>query len=433
VTRSRQDAARLERRALRVADGTADASGPVGRVLALQQTAGNRAVRAMLARSDDVGWKGPDVDPKSVNAEETSVKTDKGEVRRIPVQEIQEGHPKDLPLRKDDRSVHKGEKEARTNVDPGKESTTEAADSNALGRAIVLIPKRLKSVDNVEVLLFFHGHTIGFRQSAEDAKPADEDIYRIEQQLDASDRPMIAVLPQGDIKAHFWRAKKDGKDPSVFDVDRYIGEALGKVPARDWPGGKPPKDWSVVLSGHSGGGAALTALFGDSSKLPKHLEGLIEFDAVNQKEGGKVEEIGEGAEFNAIVAFLKKRLDDDLAKVRDERKRAGSRPEPEIRELQKQRLEREGFRFRGFHHGESKKGQKLNPEADADYNDRYELVRRGIEAWFAKNEKELGGKGQEPFETLRSHYSIESAGEGVQHMGVMGATLGKGLGGLPTP
>jgi hypothetical protein len=349
----------------------------------------------------------------------------------VPVQGIQEGHPKDSPAVKDDRSVHKGETQARTDVDPGNESTTETSDAADGGRAIVLIPERLRAVSGLEVLFHLHGHTIGYRQPREDAKPPDEDIYRLEQQIDGSNRPMIAVLPQGDIGSNFWRGRpKRGKatgPPPVFNVDDYIREAVGKVPQPDWPGGKAPTDWSVVLSGHSGGGAALSALFTDESRLPKHLTGLLEFDAVNQRPGGIVGDITSGAEFSALEGFVRRRLGDDLTKIRAVAAANAKVSGPALQQLQKSKLEQEGFQFRAIftgnrHFADRAKG-KLDPDKKASYADRYLLIERAVLQWLADHKKDVGAKGDPVFDAFLTNYTFASAGEGVDHMAEIGANL----------
>jgi hypothetical protein len=386
-----------------------------------------------------VGWKGPDIDPASVNVKETLVATTGAGVRRIPIQGIQAGHPAGRPPRKDDRSPRKKEPLPRTDVDPGGESTTEAADTGDGGRAIVLIPKRLADTSKVEVLFHLHGQTIGYRQSREHAQPADEGIYRIEQQLDASKRPMIAVLPQGDIGAFFWRGaemrkgKRIGKPP-VFNVDDYIREALDKVPKSDWPKETKPTAWSVLLSGHSGAGAAFTAFFKDESRLPKNLIGIVQFDAVNQLTGQTVSQIEGGGEYNALKAFLLRRLDEDLAKV----KAVAAEPAATLKQRQAAALESGGFQFRAFFHGTpnfaDRKHTALDPEHEAGYADRYWMIEQEVIAWLARHRKDVGVKGDPVFDALRKNYTFTAGGAGVTHMGIMGKHLESALTGVrPRP
>src|ERR1700722_17185024 len=128
------------------------------------------------------------------NRGETSV----GGIRRIPIETLRTGNQ--------DQDAH-----------PAAE---EAADA----RAIVLIPAAIDLTQPVEVLLHLHGHNVGYRQRRTQGKHAslrpgsvrDIDTDRIEQQLEASHRPMIGVLPQGTTGSGF----------GAFNSDAYIADVL---------------------------------------------------------------------------------------------------------------------------------------------------------------------------------------------------------------
>ena len=164
--------------------------------------------------------------------------------------------------------------------------TTEGADH----RAIVLVPDGFKPGLPTDVLLYFHGHTetfrgkyAGLRQRSfnptketkdagltSDDKVRDVHLDQIEAQIDASGkRQMIGILAQGGPQHQF----------GEINVDSYIGDVLART-NKEYPSKLTgvPKTWSVILSGHSGGGSAVRDAVSDENK-PKNLKGLILFDA----------------------------------------------------------------------------------------------------------------------------------------------------------
>src|SRR5262245_20077490 len=135
-----------------------------------------------------------------------------------------------------------------------------ASKESASGRAIVLIPLSVSPSlatnppPAVEVLLHLHGRGIGYRKPS--SGPArDEAIDKIEAQLSASGRKMIAVLPQGVSMAK--EKSAFGSDPSGFNSNTYLDQVFAKLTAMGiWPKAPPIKQ--VVLSAHSAGGFSLT-------------------------------------------------------------------------------------------------------------------------------------------------------------------------------
>src|SRR4051812_15665066 len=134
---------------------TAETAG----LLALQRSAGNSAVGSLLGVQRKVGWTGAGAKSPNRDARDTKGTS----VLRIPVEGIKEG------------------------VSPG--------------RAIVLVPHAAaQPPTTVEVLFHLHGWFIpGFGRGYHEhgGKVDDEALYRIEQQLEASGRTMIGILPQG--------------------------------------------------------------------------------------------------------------------------------------------------------------------------------------------------------------------------------------------
>ena len=231
-------------------------------VRTMQTAAGNLAVTIALQRAG--GWPGAatqgpawnDAKPKEI-----------GRIRRLAIAGLAGGAT----------SSFKGGDSAHTK---------EAADH----RAIVLVPQGFSPKDPVDVLLHFHGHTevwrgryAGFRQRTftpttatrkaeltSDNKVRDVDLDQIEQQMDSSGkRQTIGILAQGGAQHQF----------GDINVDAYISDVLTRT-NKEYPTilTKVPKSWSVILSGHSGGGFAVQDALSAKNR-PKNLKGLLLFDA----------------------------------------------------------------------------------------------------------------------------------------------------------
>jgi hypothetical protein len=105
-------------------------------VIRLQRRVGNRAVGALLGRASaataqrKVGWSDAVQDGYAWNADERQV----GKIRRIPLEDLPVGLPTDVPIGS---------------------LTTERSDR----RAIVLLPGALDARQDVEYVVFLHGHT----------------------------------------------------------------------------------------------------------------------------------------------------------------------------------------------------------------------------------------------------------------------------------
>jgi hypothetical protein len=378
-------------------------------VLALQRAAGNTAVGALLRRAAlqrQVGWTG--VDPKSWNARERDVPGAKG-VKRIPVEGITRGHAsgprdKDHPdvPRQDDAAFKVDEVETGT-FKRVKELTSEAAGGVTTGRAVVLIPNGLPAdAATVEVLFHLHGFTPGGRGRGTDGAGDPEDVAtaRIAQQLETSGRPMIAVLPQGAMGKdglEFW------PDSSTVDVNAYIDEALGLVPAKLWPGGKPRSPGAVVVSAHSGGGDQVARMLKAGilpATGPRAVQGLLMFDALHGWGPG------------AVASFLTGRLDTELAHLHGIwRAKNGSATSKAIADDQVDWIRQSGFRFHGF--------------ASTGYFNRYDTkLKPKIAAWFTTHAEELGGADSAVFKALSANYLDQAVvAAGTTHERIMGGTV----------
>jgi hypothetical protein len=380
---------------------------PLPRLLALQRLAGNSAVKALITRTTlarQVGWTA--VDPKSWNAGPRDVPGKAGGkgVKRIPIEGITRGHKsgasgKDPKVpRQDDASQTVDDPEKTNKWSAVSTMTPESSGGVSTGRAIVLIPNDLPaSAKNVEVLFHLHGFTPGGRGRGPTGTgdPEDVSVARIAQQIEASGRPMIAILPQG-TRTHFW-------DLDKFDLDKYIEETLGLVPATLWPGQKSRSPGAVILSAHSGGGDVLAHLM-DSGRVPRSVTGLFLFDAIH--DGGQ----------DMVWKFLKSRLEDDLARLHDiwALKNASAAPEA-IADEQIAWLQQSGFRFRGF--GSAKTYGPF-------YNKKIVPLLR---TWFSEHESQLGTAKSRVYKMLSSNFFEHAADPaGTEHEQILGGTVSGG-------
>jgi hypothetical protein len=377
--------------------GSAPAAMPdvmsVAGVLALQRTAGNVAVGAVLRRAAlarNVGWTG--VDPDSWNAGPREVKGGKG-TRRVPVEGLKQGH-RSPGGKQDDASEKSDDPDTGTWGKVG-DQTPEAAGADSGGRAVVLIPNGLPDkADKVEVLVHLHGFTPGLRGRGKEGKGAPEDVSvaRIAQQLEASGRPMIAVLPQGTRSGGPFNAWK-------VDLNQYIDDALAMVPADQWPGKKARTRGSLVLSGHSGGGDQIAFML-RGGRMPADVAGMFLFDALH----------GWGPD--EVAKFLKARLDSELARLHGIYTAKNGTATPDaIADEQTAWLQQSGFRFRGF--------------SSSGYATIYATkLRPQLEPWFSGHVAQLGGADSAVFRTLRANYLDQATvPAGEKHEPVVGDHL----------
>jgi hypothetical protein len=288
--------------------------------------------------SPRIGW--PDAPPGGRNAAEASVQG----MRRIPLAGLSLGN----------------QQAAQAN----------GVSESAAGRAIVLIPTEIESSRPVETLLHLHGYNIGYRQRS-GAEPRDIAIDRIPEQLVASRRNIIAVLPQGTTTSGFGN----------LDANAYLNEIFTALDSLGvWKGGAPQRG-RVILSGHSGAGGTIAGILGERNqpRLPRNLAALLLFDAINVRSGRPVNESGE---LRAATAWVKSRLDRDL----DELRRASDA------------AARSGFlqnsaRLRGY----------FTP---GHYANLYRPLEAAINEWFRSHQSDLQSLGQNIGQSLRDNYRL---------------------------
>jgi len=154
-------------------------------------------------------------------------------------------------------------------------------------RGIAIVPQTVQA-GGLEVMLHFHGYDIGDREREQsgDGMHAgtvrDVAADRIPQQLAASGRNMIAIVPQGTRYAKF----------AIPEPDAYVTEVLGQVAARV-KARDPRKDLDplarvrTIVSAHSGGGVAAVAAVQQFERPVNNDQdwltqpGLLLFDAIN--------------------------------------------------------------------------------------------------------------------------------------------------------
>jgi hypothetical protein len=257
------------------AGATWSPDGRTGRevLTGLQLSAGNEAVSRLVRHVQrDVGWP----DAKGLNKGGGHALGTKSALRRIPLA--------GLANQSQDQAANK----AKTG-------------ESAAGRAVVWVHDDIDVTAPVQVLVHLHGLTsrsadpfAGWRENNADpdteesakAKKAGEpnpvagkvrDIERdrIGPQLEQIEDPQVmAVLPQG---SGLGGAAMFGRD---FNPDTMVSEILTRL-AKEGALKETPKSFTIMLSAHSAGGAAVIAA------LPKrmtHVGGVILFDALY---GGK--------------------------------------------------------------------------------------------------------------------------------------------------
>ncbi len=275
-----------------------------------------------------------------------------------------------------------------------------ATNQSAVGRAVVIIPAGVtispppSPPPQIEILLFLHGHNIGYRQRTRRGKVSgsevgtvrDVELDQLEQQLQAVNSPtriVIGVLPQGTSHSGF----------GALSGDPYLNEVLAKLNTDlVWgPGVQGPTSPSrVILAGHSGAGDPISAMLasgaGSHSRLSATLAEVILFDAIN----GPVE-------LERVQHWVSGSLSTDLRRLRqiDSDGQADGHDATTI-EADKLAYLQTSMRFRGYH-------------TNSDYAARYAEVNNTIQGWFNTNARSLGGSSSAVYRQLRDNYKVEPA------------------------
>ena len=384
-------------------------------VLDLNRLAGNRAVAGLLQRK--VGWSDAVTKGYGWNADERTRKG--GKVRRIPLEGLAEGlgmARKDQQAWKwvvDDRKTGAGHPELESTNIPS------LSPESAKGKAIVLVPAALDATKPIEVVVFLHGFTEGAHRpyaglraldpapqgagakltslrtgidSTDVAPVRDVALDEADLQLEESGRSQLVILiPQGGLHSQF---SKEGK--ADFAAVALVDEVVAKLQTEQrWygPDGKPttsaPTVKRTTMSGHSGAGAALSAMANRGE-----IKGdLVLYDAINGS-----------TQLGRFKSWVKQRLDEDLAALAAE-------PD-ETKQLE-------------YLQG----AQKLRGYCTDSYVDIYILLEAAIDAWFASNKAKLGKLAP----CLRANFSLQYVDvhhEELMRGSVAGTPRAKGTGTL---
>lgn len=358
--------------------------------------------------------KQPATPPGGWNAGNSKI----GGVERIPLEGLLQGL----------QAVSTGSKTKKSSKEA---SGSDESIENEIGKAIAIVPIALKPNETVEIFLHLHGHNIGYRQrsKAKDGMMAgsvrDVATDRIEQQIDASGRNMIGILPQGTTMSGF----------GAFDANAYVKEvwdqlvALGKIP-------KDAKRGMIVLSGHSGAASPINQML-NKNTLPSGLAELVLFDAIH------------AGQRPAVQNFLTTRIKNDIDVLKEIADPAhnGGLEKAEVDKRQRTYLSN-SFRFRGIYtpkyhpqktgpdgkplwqDPDTKKKPVLDESAWMGYGMEYEPLRDFIKSWIDNNTKGLESS---IVELLGKNYQVIPAGGGATHNTIMGANsnLQNVLGALP--
>lgn len=193
-------------------------------------------------------------------------------------------------------------------------------------KAIVIVPAATAGSASMDVLLHLHGHTAGY------AGADDEGVYRIEQQLAASKRELIGILPQGGATSDFTAGA--GK---AFDADNFIKAVFRRLTAEAvWDTEQGPAPGQVILSGHSGADQPISEMLnsgeGAAGKAPGKLAGLFLFDSMIAS-----------AFSGSVWTYVEQRIKDELDHLR--LMKLSNRPKAEVEAEMEAWLRNDGFRL----------------------------------------------------------------------------------------
>ena len=350
-----------------------DLTANQSRVLAMQHTHGNRAVLRMIARgraalaqrAPQIGWNQQNGKPTTgPNHGETNVPVDSadpklGGARRIPVRGLKFGTDHSDPSGED----WQGNKVSDVTKETAKEK-----------QAIVIIPDNLDVSQPVGVLLHLQGLTVGYRNQG--GQVEDVDFARIEQQLRASGRNMIAILPQAALPDKRPSAPDFGdvyRDNLINDVFDFLTQQKLWT-TKPQPDTKSPVRGPLVYSAYSGGGFAATAILNNDIKgkgaktgdiNPANMAGVILFDSIHNDD--QVKQVND---------WLAAQMNHDLEQLNNVAKKT---TDPTQREKDQLQYLTTSMRFRGIYSHTSKDYYAKN----------YVKVKAAIDAWFASQKDTL--------------------------------------------
>jgi hypothetical protein len=286
--------------------------------------------------------------------------------------------------------------------------------------AIAIVPEGLpRDGTKVDVLVHLHGFEVpGFGTGYEDARPRgraapiDSGVMKLEQQMAASGRPVVGVLPQGSATSDFTTGKGKG-----FDLPGYVTAVFDRLTAdQGWgtpPAGTstdvPPAPGRLLLSGHSGADQPIAEMLAGGTS--GDLAGLFLFDTmiVGEKENAKRRQMSGPAAATwrplfegRVEAYVLRRMDADLARLLA--LKHGRDPAAAAQAMRDDVI-RQGFRL-------SVVFRKGGP-----YDQAGTLLGRAVDGWFAK--LDANAVGADVAALLRANYSVRDVPASVEHMDIM--------------
>src|SRR5262249_38912374 len=160
---------------------------------------------------------------------------------------------------------------------------TQVLSNIVLGRAMLFIPQAVSLVEQVPMLIYYHGHHNAHGPAKiEDyiAKKTERDFRPL-----LRDKKVLLVEPEGGLSSNF-RGLSDAAGTSTL-IWRAMQKAFEGPPARPLPK-HVPKPPSIIFAAFSGGGATMNEVALDKSA---DYAGLISevwcFDSMYSEEGNK--------------------------------------------------------------------------------------------------------------------------------------------------
>ncbi len=251
----------------------------------------------------------------------------------------------------------------------------------------------------VHVLIHYHGHTGGYGDPAGVGKQRAA-WDQIGPQIEATGRPMIAILPQAGIRAdESW-----GFGTAASKPTEYIAGVMAHLTTQEkWA--VTPK-FTVAVSGHSGGGFAAASALSAGLKA----EAVMLFDGINGPH-----------ELDSIVKWVTSRLDDAASRLQA----AGTDAKKQDEALAST------VWFHAYHHGRDldpvkdkvNLSEPFDKNSDAiarGYEGRYAILKDRVDKWFAQNGPKLGDA---LAARLRGHFEIKGV-PGAGHEDIVGKSRG---------
>jgi hypothetical protein len=254
------------------------------------------------------------------------------------------------------------------------------AEGSAANRAIAYVPPSFDASTAVEILVHLHGHNVGYRRrtASTTASGSVRDVLvdTIGSQLASCGRRIIALLPQGTASSVFGPSSA-----ASFDIPAFIDEALSTLVVASAIDSKPDVA-RVIVSGHSGGGGALSVLVSQDGmpRLPKPVAAEFLFEGINGPNELATQTAFLTANLNADLNAITQATDADAATAY-----LGT-----------------SFRFAGFFNSDF-------------YVPFYTALKKSLDGWFAAKAGVMGGTSDPVFLALRANYAVISPSPAVPH------------------